>query len=63
VTTTALLLPVLSLALHRSPRKALGPLVLISVLFAVRLRGTAGTPLPTAPRVYWNRFVLGRDER
>jgi glycerol-3-phosphate acyltransferase PlsY len=63
VTATALSLPVISLALHRSPRRALGTVVLISVLFAARLRGTAGSPLPDSPEVYWNRFLLDRDER
>jgi glycerol-3-phosphate acyltransferase PlsY len=63
VTITALSLPVISLALHRSPRRALGPLALITVLFAARLRGSAGAPLPDSPQVLWNRFLLDRDER
>jgi glycerol-3-phosphate acyltransferase PlsY len=63
VTITALSLPVISLALHRSPRRALGPLALITVLFAARLRGSAGAPLPDSPEVLWNRFWLDRDER
>jgi glycerol-3-phosphate acyltransferase PlsY len=63
VTITALSLPVISLALHRSPRRALGPLALITVLFAARLRGSAGAPLPDSPEVLWNRFLLDRDER
>jgi glycerol-3-phosphate acyltransferase PlsY len=63
VTVTALVLPFISLALHRSPRRALGPLLLISVLFAARLRGSPGAPLPDSPAVLWNRFVLDRDER
>ena len=63
VTATALLLPVISLALHRSPRRALGPLALITVLFAARLRGPLGSPLPSSPEVYRNRFLLDRDER
>ncbi len=63
VTATALALPFISLALHRSPRRALGPLLLITVLFAARLRGTAGAPLPDSPEVLWNRFLLDRDER
>ena len=63
VTITALSLPLISLALHRSPRRALGPLALITLLFAARLRGAPGTPMPTAPSVLWNRFVLDRDER
>jgi acyl phosphate:glycerol-3-phosphate acyltransferase len=63
VTVTALSLPLISLALHRSPRRALGPLALITLLFAARLRGAPGSPLPRSPQVYWNRFVLDRDER
>lgn len=63
VTTTALLLPLISLALHRSPRRALGPLALITLLFAARLRGAAGSPLPSSPEVCWNRFLFDRDER
>ena len=63
VTVTALSLPVISLALHRSPRRALGPLALITVLFAARLRGSPGASLPDSPEVLWNRFLLDRDER
>jgi hypothetical protein len=63
VTVTALSLPVISLILHRSPRRALGPLALITLLFAARLRGAPGSSLPTSPEVYWNRFLLDRDER
>ena len=63
VTVTALSLPLISLALHRSPRRALGPLLLITVLFAARLRGSPGAPLPDTPEVLWSRFVLDRDER
>ena len=63
VTITALSLPVISLALHRSPLRALGPLALITVLFAARLRGPSGSPLPDSPEVYRNRFLLDRDER
>jgi acyl phosphate:glycerol-3-phosphate acyltransferase len=63
VTVTALSLPLISLALHRSPRRALGPLALITVLFAARLRGPSGSPLPDSPQVYWNRFLLDRDDR
>ena len=63
VTVTALALPLISLVLHRSPRRALGPLVLISILFAARLRGPSGSPLPDSPQVYWNRFLFDRDER
>ena len=63
VTVTALVLPLISLALHRSPRRALGPLLLITVLFATRLRGSSGSALPGSPEVLWNRFLLDRDER
>ena len=50
VTVTALSLPFISLALHRSPRRALGPLALITVLFAARLRGPPGSPLARLAR-------------
>lgn len=63
VTITALSLPLISLALHRNPRRALGPLALITLLFAARMRGAPDTPMPTAPAVLWNRFWLDRDER
>jgi acyl phosphate:glycerol-3-phosphate acyltransferase len=63
VTVTALSLPFISLALHRSPRRALGPLALITVLFAARLRGSSGAPPPDSPEVLWNRFLLDRDQR
>jgi glycerol-3-phosphate acyltransferase PlsY len=63
VTLTALGLPVISLAVHRSPRRALGPLALITVLFAARLRGSRGAGLPGSTDVLWNRFWLDRDER
>ncbi len=63
VSVTALALPFISLALHRSPRRALGPLALITVFFAARLRGPLGSPLPRSPEVYRNRFLLDRDER
>jgi glycerol-3-phosphate acyltransferase PlsY len=63
VTATALSLPLISLALHRSPRRALGPLALIAVLFAARLRGSRGAGLPDSPEVWRNRFLLDRDER
>ncbi|NLE22227.1 MAG: glycerol-3-phosphate acyltransferase [Actinobacteria bacterium] len=63
VAVTALSLPVISLALHRSPRRALGPLVLITLLFAARVVGSPGSPLPGSPEVLWTRFWLDRDER
>ncbi len=63
VTITAFSLPLISLALHRSPRRALGPLALITLLFVARLRGAPGSPWPRSPEVYWNRFIVDRDER
>ena len=63
VTVTALSLPLISLALHpRGPARALAPLALITVLFATRLKGTAGGGLPSSPAVWWKRFWLDRDE-
>lgn len=62
VTVTALALPLTSLALHARRRaRALGPLALIAVLFAARLKGTAGVPLPTTAVGWWKRFWLDRD--
>jgi glycerol-3-phosphate acyltransferase PlsY len=61
VTVTALALPLISLAVRRSPRRALGPLALITVLFVTRLRGSAGAGLPRTPAVWWYRFWLDRD--
>ena len=63
VSITALSLPLISLALHRSPRRALGPLALITVIFAARLKGSPGAGLPASPEIVWNRFWLDRDER
>jgi glycerol-3-phosphate acyltransferase PlsY len=63
VSITALALPLISLALHRRrPARALGPLALITLIFAVRLKGTAGRPLPTTAAGWWKRFWLDRDE-
>ena len=62
VAVTALLLPLISLALHRSPRRALGPLVLLAILLAARLQGSPGSGLPASGEVAWNRFWLDRDE-
>ena len=63
VAVTAMLLPLISLALHRhQPARALGPLALILVLFAARLKGSAGAPPPTSPSVAWRRLWLDRDE-
>jgi glycerol-3-phosphate acyltransferase PlsY len=61
VTVTALALPLISLAVHRSPRRALGPLALITVLFGARLVGSRGAGRPDTPEVWWNRFWLDRD--
>jgi len=64
VAVTAALLPLISLALHRGrPARALGPLAMILVLFAARLKGSAGAPLPSSSGVAWRRLWLDRDER
>ena len=62
VSVTALSLPLISLALHRSPRRALGPLALITVIFGARLMGSRGAGLPTSSRVWWSRFWVDRDQ-
>ena len=63
VSVTALALPLTSLALHpREAARSLGPLALIAVLFAARLKGTAGVPFPTTAAGWWKRFWLDRDE-
>jgi glycerol-3-phosphate acyltransferase PlsY len=63
VSITAFSLPLTSLALHpRKPVRALGPLAVIVLLFATRLKGTAGVPLPATPAGWWKRFWLDRDE-
>lgn len=62
VTVTALSLPLLSLAFRRSPRRALGPLALIAILFGARLKGSPGSPRPRSARVWWRRFWVDRDE-
>ena len=63
VAVTAVLLPLIGLALHRHrPARALGPLALILVLFAARLKGSAGAPPPSSPGVAWRRLWLDRDE-
>jgi glycerol-3-phosphate acyltransferase PlsY len=62
VAVTACLLPLISLAIHRDrPTRAVGPLALILVIFAARLRGSDG-PLPPAPGVWRKRLWLDRDE-
>jgi glycerol-3-phosphate acyltransferase PlsY len=63
VSVTAFSLPLTSLALHpRKPWRALGPLVLIAILFGARLKGTAGNPYPSTLAGWWKRFWLDRDE-
>lgn len=62
VSVTAFSMPLISLALHpRRPSRALGPLALITILFAARLKGTAGAPRPTTTAGWWRRFWLDRD--
>jgi glycerol-3-phosphate acyltransferase PlsY len=63
VAVTSALLPLISLALHRDrPSRALGPLAMILVLFAARLRGSADAPFPASPGVLARRLWLDRDE-
>ncbi|MEI6452018.1 MAG: glycerol-3-phosphate acyltransferase [Actinomycetes bacterium] len=62
VAVTAVSLPLISLALHRRPGRALGPLVLITVLLAARLKGSPGAGWPSSPGVLWRRFWLDRDD-
>jgi acyl phosphate:glycerol-3-phosphate acyltransferase len=62
VAVTAVSLPLISLALNRRPRRALGPLVLITILLAARLRGSPGAGWPSSPSVLWRRFWLDRDD-
>lgn len=63
VSVTALSLPLISLTLHpRRPARALAPLALITILFGARLKGSAGTGLPSSPAGWWKRFWLDRDE-
>jgi glycerol-3-phosphate acyltransferase PlsY len=63
VAVTALSLPLISLALHRRrPVRALGPLVLISILLAARIKGSPGAGWPTSRVVLWRRFWLDRDD-
>ncbi len=63
VTVTALSLPLVSLALRRRAAKAAGPLVMISILMATRLRGSPGAGWPSEPAVWWYRFWLDRDDK
>jgi acyl phosphate:glycerol-3-phosphate acyltransferase len=61
VAVAAVLLPLISLAIHRGqPARALGPLALVSILFAARLVGS-GSPLPPAPGAALRRLWLDRD--
>ena len=63
VAVTAVSLPFISLALHyRRPSRALGPLVLIGVLLAARLKGSPGAGWPSSRAVLWRRFWLDRDD-
>lgn len=62
VAITVVSLPLISLALHRRPRRALGPLVLITILLAARLKGSPGAGWTSSPAVLWRRFWLDRDD-
>ena len=62
VATTAVSLPLISLALHRQPRRALGPLLVITILLAARIKGSPGAGRPSSPAVLWRRFWLDRDD-
>ena len=39
-----------------------GRSLLITVLFAARIKGSPGAPLPDSPEVLWQRFWLDRDD-
>ena len=59
----AVSLPFISLALHRQhPRRALGPLAVITVILAARIKGSSGAGWPSSPAVLWRRFWLDRDD-
>jgi len=59
----AVSLPFISLALHRQqPRRALGPLAVITVILAARVKGSPGAGWPSSPAVLWRRFWLDRDD-
>ena len=62
VAVTAVSLPFVSLALHRQPQRALGPLVLITLLLAARIKGSPGAGWPSSPALLWRRFWLDRDD-
>jgi glycerol-3-phosphate acyltransferase PlsY len=63
VAVTAVSLPLISLALHRQrPWRALGPLVLITILLAARIKGSRGAGWPSSKAVLWRRFWRDRDD-
>jgi len=62
VAVTAVSLPLISLALHRRPARALGPLLVITILLAARIKGSPGAGWPSSPTVLWRRFWLDRDD-
>ncbi len=62
VAVTAVSLPFVSLALHRQLQRALGPLVLITLLLAARIKGSPGAGWPSSPALLWRRFWLDRDD-
>jgi len=62
VAVTAVSLPLISLALHRRPVRALGPLLVITILLAARIKGSPGAGSPSSPAVLWRRFWLDRDD-
>ena len=62
VAITAISLPLISLALHRRPARALGPLLVITILLAARLKGSPGAGWPSSPAVLWRRFWMDRDD-
>jgi glycerol-3-phosphate acyltransferase PlsY len=61
VAVTAVSLPLISLALHRRPARALGPLLVITILLAARIKGSPGSGWPSSSAVLWRRFWLDRD--
>jgi glycerol-3-phosphate acyltransferase PlsY len=62
VAATAFSLPVVRWALRRRVRPGLWALLLISLLFAARLRGTKGVPAPTTLEGWRRRLWLDRDD-
>jgi glycerol-3-phosphate acyltransferase PlsY len=62
VAVTAVCLPVSSALLRRDPRPVVWLTVLITVIFAARLRGTAGTPFPATTQGWLRRLWLDRDD-